>query len=408
MNISHLFSLSSWKKHKLPLKLRLLLWSSGLILILCLVLVLFINFTVSKSFPSIIGSYIIESQRPASIPSCPHPQIIIHGEHFVVCSLDGHLNQLNNSLITNVWSISLIGLGLVAILGCTAAYWFVGRTLAPLQYVSRTAERISAQTLYTRLALNEPDDELKRLADAFDTMLERLEQAFEMQSRFVADVSHELRTPLALLRTNLEVAAENEHATLHEVIKTQEKAVERLEHLISDLMILARCEQPAPPQNEVSLGPLVEEVLDEIKPSAEKRRVTLLLKSNVEVIVCASEDGSLLMHAFSNLIENAINYNHAGGEVVITIDQNADQAQVTIADNGIGIAPEQLNHIFERFYRADSSRARNKGGAGLGLAIVSTILQQHHGTIHVSSIPNKGSIFTVMLPLYHAVFHGTH
>lgn len=380
------FSYQSSKRRRLPLKLHLIFWSSGLVLTLCLVLVLFVNILVARSFPHLIS----QALPPLPVSSCqvsaPVSSIVIQ-------------DKLNSSLVTNLWLISLIGLGLVAFLGCTTAYWFVGRALAPLQYVSRAAERTHAQTLNTRLAFNGPDDEIKRLADAFDSMLKRLEQAFETQSRFVGDVSHELRTPLALLRTNLEVAASNKRATLHEVIATQERGVTRLEHLVSDLLFLARCEQPTIVNSEISLEPLIEEVLDEVKPTAEIHQVTLILENTAEVIVRSSDDGSLLTRAFSNLIENAIYYNHVGGKVTVTIDQTPDWAQVTVADTGIGIAPEQLPHIFERFYRTDSSRARNKGGAGLGLAIVSTIIQQYGGSINVNSTPNTGTTFTIRLPL---------
>jgi heavy metal sensor kinase len=373
-----------------------------LVLVLGLVLVLFVNVVISKSFPHIIAQSLDAQSSPPPLSSCHSTFVSADNNKIFLCKTTLHPAQLNSSLATNVLSISLIGLALVAILGCTGAYWFVGRALIPLQYASRTAERIQARTLHTRLALDGPDDEIKRLADALDSMLERLEQAFEMQSRFVADVSHELRTPLALLRTNLEVATENEQATLREVITTQERAVARLEHLVSDLLILAKSEQPATPESEISLGPLIEEVLDEIKPTAKTRQVTLHLENNAEVIVCTNDDGSLLMRAFSNLIENAIHYNHAGGEVVVALNQSSEFAQVTITDTGIGIAAEQLPHIFERFYRTDGSRARNKGGAGLGLAIASTIIQQHKGTIKVSSTPHKGSTFTVALPMYGA------
>jgi len=265
--------------------------------------------------------------------------------------------------------------------------------------VSKAAQRISASTLNTRLALDGPRDETKELADAFDTMLGRLERTFEQQSRFVADVAHELRTPLTSLRTTLEVVPADTETTLDDyraMVAAQERALSRLERLVADLLILATSEQPFS-RSEVTLGSLVEEVFSDLKHAADARQVTLRLTNEEEVVACGDE--ALLTRAISNLVENAIHYNHPGGEVVVTILRKDAWAVVTIADSGIGIAPEQQALIFDRFYRVDASRTRNRGGAGLGLSIVAAIVQRHGGQVQVESTPGAGSIFTVLLPL---------
>ncbi|TME66276.1 MAG: two-component sensor histidine kinase, partial [Chloroflexi bacterium] len=211
--------------------------------------------------------------------------------------------------------------------------------------------------------------------------------------------AHELRTPLASLRTNLEVVTADKDATLDDhraMVATQERALTRLERLIADLLILATSEQP-PVRSEVALAPVLEEVLCDLKQQADTRQVTLRLIDRAEVMVHGN--GQLLARAFSNLVENGLYYNHPGGEVVVTLDQKEEQAVVTVADTGIGIDADKQAHIFERFYRVDCSRARHKGGAGLGLSIVAAIVQQHDGHVQVESVAGRGSTFIVVLPL---------
>ncbi len=278
-------------------------------------------------------------------------------------------------------------------------------TLRPVKRVSEAARRISASTLDTRLSLDGPKDEIKELADTFDGMLERLQQTFESQGRFVGDVAHELRTPLASLRTNLEVVASDPRATLEDyrnMAAIQERALTRLERLVADLLILARSEQSAQPfvQDSLALGPLLEEVCSDLQCTAGAHDVTLELQSDLDVVV--EGDGALLARVFSNLAENGIYYNHPGGKVTITLDQKkshvASFAVVRISDTGLGIPPEKQASIFQRFYRAENSRVCHLRGAGLGLSIVAAITQQHGGTVQVESSPGEGSVFTVVLP----------
>jgi heavy metal sensor kinase len=383
------------KKRRLPLRLRLALWSGGLMLVVSFTLVLFINSIALSTFPRIIRlTPLLPVKIERSGQSAQPP---------VKLTIDGayirSLNPLERALLVELRSISLMGFGLIAILGGAGAYWLAGVALRPVRRVSKAAQHIGASTLDTRLALDGPKDEIKELADTFDAMLERLQHAFEHQGRFVADVAHELRTPLTSLRTNLEVVSTDPEATLGDyraMAATQERALTRLEHLVTDLLILATSEQPLS-CNTVSLGPLLEEVLCDLKHAAEARMVTLQLTGETEVAV--QGDGSLLSRVFSNLVENGIYYNKPGGKVTITIDRKDAWVVVIVSDTGIGIAPEKQAHIFERFYREDSSRARHKGGAGLGLSIVSAIVQQHGGRVQVESTPNAGTIFSVLLPV---------
>ncbi|HEY6407390.1 MAG TPA: HAMP domain-containing protein, partial [Ktedonobacteraceae bacterium] len=274
MNMPHLRHLRSWKKRRLSLRLRLALWSGGLVLVLSFGLLLFINSVAFSSFNRIIRD---RTPPPVTIQRRTQPgcfSIIPF-----VCLSARPTNPLELALIFELRNISLIGLGLVAVLGGAGAYWFAGIALRPVRRVSTAARQISANTLDTRLALEGPKDEIKELADTFDAMLERLEGTFELQNRFVADVAHELRTPLASLRTNLEVVTADKDATLADyraMTATQERALTRLERLVADMLILATSEQPLV-RSEVALAPLLEEVLSDLQQQADAQQVTLRL-----------------------------------------------------------------------------------------------------------------------------------
>jgi signal transduction histidine kinase len=408
MKFAQLQRIWPWKI-QLPLRLRLALWSGALVLFLSFGLVLFINTiavisvyrhrvpdlpipTVSAADTSLRNDLIQHQNIHEGFRQLPHfpPHRIIRSDP---------LQRFWSTVLLELQSVSLIGLAIVTVLGGAGAYLAAGFALRPVQRVSKAAERISANTLHTRLALHGPKDEMKELADAFDTMLGRLERTFDLQGRFVADVAHELRTPLASLRTNLEIVSDDEHATIDDyrlMAATQERALVRLERLVADLLILATGEKPLS-QQEVTLSTLIEEVFSDLRHAADMKGVSFYLSDESEVVVHG--DGSLLARTFSNLIENAIHYNRPGGTIAVNIHRKDSWAVITVADTGVGIAQENLPHVFDRFYRVDSSRARHKGGAGLGLSIVATIVQRHGGHVQVESIPNAGSIFTVLLPV---------
>ncbi len=340
-------------KHlQLTLRLRLALWTSGMFVVLCLGLILFINLTTALT----------------------------------------KAHQLFN--------VSVIGFLLVTIGGGFGAYWIAGIALRPVKNISEAASLIDIDTLSTRLSVVGAQDELKNLGDTFNAMLDRLEQAFELQSRFVADAAHELRTPLASLRTNLEVARRNPQTTLQDYQKlfsTVERAVARLESLVAALLVLAT-EKQALISQEVALLPLIEEVLSSLQPLCAKYEVTLYLEAQADTSLYGDEH--LLALVFRNLLENSIRYNSPGGTVMLCIDETAGHVVLRISDTGVGITREEQSHIFERFYRVDHSRSRHKGGAGLGLSIVHHILSLHNGSVTLEKSSATGSTFLVTLPCY--------
>lgn len=390
---------------RLTLRLRFALWSGGLLLLFSSGLVLFINIAASITYSQTRGLILPVTPRPPAAPGQPASTVVPLGSARPPSVGAAPLplpppviSRTEQTQLRQLRGISLVGLGMVAVLGGIGAYLLAGLALRPVRAVSRTAQGINAQTLATRLALGGPRDELTELADAFDVMLGRLDHAFAQQGRFVADAAHELRTPLATLRTNLEVVAADPAATLaeyREMSATLDRHLTRLERLVADLLLLAR-EEPLTVGEVVALGPLLAGVCDELRPLAAERQVTLHRDGERDLRVPG--DAVLLARAMSNLVENAVRYNRPGGAVTVALHRAGDGAVVTVTDTGIGIAPDDRERIFERFVRLDPSRARHTGGAGLGLSIVAAVIARHRGTVQVESIPGTGSTFTVWLP----------
>jgi heavy metal sensor kinase len=279
--------------------------------------------------------------------------------------------------------------------------FLAGRALNPIDQVTRTASRIGAEEdLSQRLNLRS-EDEVGRLALTFDRMLDRLERAFARQRQFTADASHELRTPLALFRGQIEVAL-NQRRTVKDyqtILASLHEDAERMSLLLGDLLTLARADagQENLFRERVDLADVADEVVAVMQPLAEKKAVDLARDQGTSAPV--DGDQTRLLQLLVNLVDNAVKYTPTGGRVAVTVDRLANQARLRVADTGVGIAPENVPHIFERFYRVDKARSRAEGGSGLGLAIVEWIVHAHGGTIAVASETGRGTTFTVTLPL---------
>lgn len=387
-------------RHFLTLHRRLTLWTFGLLLILGLGLTAYINIVTPIRLPQAIGQVItvqlIPTPHPLEGPSLPiTPAISPEPPEAQPLSVE----EIQGIAIREVQIVSLIGVGIFALFGAIGAHWIARQALRPVKRLTEMVREVRAETLNYRLALEGPADEVKELADAFDRMLERLEQAFEQQSRFVADAAHELRTPLATMRANLEVIRQDPNATLsayHEMTQVLNRTLSRMERLVEDLLLLAKGEQDI--QRElVNVEVVLSEAVDEMKPLAQASRIALRLEVADELVVWA--DAPLLVRALVNLIENGIRYNRPEGSVTVTACREGREIVIRVTDTGMGILPEDLPHIFERFYRVDRSRARHRGGAGLGLSITARVVELHGGRIDVESTPGVGSTFTMRLPL---------
>ena len=287
----------------------------------------------------------------------------------------------------------LAGGALITVAGGLGGYFLAGRALAPIDAITRTARRISARDLSARLNVRTSDDEVGRLASTFDEMLARLESSFKRERQFTADASHELRTPLAAMEAILSVVRSEPRtaAEYEEALDDLAEETARLRALAEDLLRLARGAQPISAEfAPVDISMLVQDVADALRPLAEAKG--LYLRSNVTQDLTLTGDSDSLIRVFLNLVDNAIKFTEQGG-VTVRAYSDGGAAVVDVSDTGVGIPPERLPSIFERFYRVDSSRSTQ--GTGLGLALALQIVQNHGGTISARSSEGEGSTFTV-------------
>ena len=290
----------------------------------------------------------------------------------------------------------LLGIPFLSLLSAFGGYFLTGRALAPVDAITQTARRISAEDLSARLNLSDTGDELGRLASTFDQMLARLDDSFHRERQFTADASHELRTPLAAMQTIIGVTRSQKRTSTdyEQALDDLSDETNRLRSLTEDLLLLARGEGSAQhPLERVDLSSLLEDVVATMTPLAEAKGLALECRVISNVRVNSDRDG--LIQLFVNLVDNAIKFTESG--IVSVSAQVAGQDfRVAIKDTGVGIAQEDLAHIFDRFYRSDTSRT--EAGAGLGLAIALQIARVVGGDITVKSELGVGSTFVVTLP----------
>lgn len=289
-----------------------------------------------------------------------------------------------------------LGVGLAATGGALLAR----SALKPVETMSRTARRISAEDLSQRLAVRGTGDELDYLAETLNAMVSRLEEAFAHVRRFAADAAHELRTPLTALKGGIEVAlrAERSPEDYRAVLRSSLEDVERVIRLGESLLLLSRVRLGAlSPLAPVELEPLLLDLLDVGARLADGRGVLVRL-GHVEPLIVQGE-ATTLQRAVLNLVDNAIKYTPAGGKVELSLARDAGHAVVTVTDTGVGMDGADTDRIFEPFVRLDAARARDGGGAGLGLSIVRSIVLAHGGTLSVQSMRGVGSTFAIRLPL---------
>jgi heavy metal sensor kinase len=309
-----------------------------------------------------------------------------------------NLNEVWATLNLSLLTLLLSGPALVIVAG-SSGYFLAVRALAPIDNIIRTARHISAKSLSARLNLPETDDEVGRLAATFDSMLARLDDAFQRERQFTADASHELRTPLAAIQTIIgsTLARQRSQAEYEQALIDLSQEAEQMRTLTEGLLQLARndaAQQPAKFEC-IDLSLVLKDVVDSLRPLAEDKGLKLIDNVPVDDLTLMGDSDGLI-RLFANLLDNAIKYT-AQGSVTISAEPRDDKwLAVAVSDTGVGIDPAHLPHIFDRFYRVDESRS--KEGIGLGLAIALNIASAHGGEITVESRVGKGTTFLVRLP----------
>jgi two-component system, OmpR family, sensor kinase len=309
------------------------------------------------------------------------------------------LDQDRQTLQTLFWQ--LIGSGALAVtLGLLGSWFIASRIVKPLKSISSTAAKLSATHLQERIDTNKVETELVEVATVLNETFDRLEAAFERQSRFTADAGHELRTPLAVLHTNLELAISRprKEEEFREIIEYCLVSSSKMRSLIDALLMLARADAGQLQANFTQLD--LRSVIQTSVSQHQAKAKGLHLSANVpSEPVMMQGDTTLLGMVLSNLIQNAIRHTPQSGDIRVDLTVVGNSAIMTVSDTGSGIPAEAAPHLFERFYRVDASRNRHTGGHGLGLAICKSLLDVHHGTIRCESVEGQGTRFIITLPL---------
>ena len=295
----------------------------------------------------------------------------------------------------------LISLPLIVLIAASVGYWLSGRALAPVNQIVEDARAIDSNRLSRRVSVPAANDELRRLSETLNAMLDRIEISVTRIKQFTADASHELRAPLTLIQAAAEytLRRERSHDELVEAMGNILRESKRTSQLIDNLLLLARADSDS---EVIKFSPVrvdlaVREAIDRATQLATSKHIQIATDIG-ENAVYVNGEGTLLQRLFFVLIENGIKYTPENGTVSVALRSSPDDVVIEVADTGIGIAPEDLSHVFDRFWRADKVRSREMGGTGLGLSIAKWIVEKSGGTLRVESAVGHGSKFEVRFP----------
>lgn len=314
----------------------------------------------------------------------------------------GTATESTDSAVEKLVLVMLLSGPLVLVAAAVGGWFLAGRALRPVARMSRTAATVNINDLDARVPVPPGNDELTDLAETLNRMLERLKEGVREKRRFVADASHELQTPLAVMRTELDVslASSDLSPDAVEVLESAREETDRMTRIVRNLLTLARFDEGtlrllrAP----MDLRDVAEEATDSLGNFARSADVDVSFEG---VHAPVLGDAEYLRMVVVNLLENAIKYSGAGSAAKVSTGTDGDEAWLSVTDTGPGIDPVAAQRVFDRFYRADRSRAKETGGSGLGLALSQEIVDAHHGRIELKSEVGVGSAFTIRLPLRH-------
>ncbi|OGX37835.1 MAG: hypothetical protein A3C36_05965 [Omnitrophica WOR_2 bacterium RIFCSPHIGHO2_02_FULL_52_10] len=298
-------------------------------------------------------------------------------------------------------AILVVAIPFMMILASLGAWVLLNRALSPLREVIRTAQAIQAKDIDHQLCVPQTSDEVQVLAETFNKMIQRLRRSFTQMQQFVSDASHELRTPLTVLKGEIELGLKTH---LHPdrcraILEVCSSEISRISRLVDTLLFLSNADEEkiSLDSKPVPMNRVMEEMAEQARILSESKGIQVELTNGVDVVLQGDE--MRLKQLLLNLIDNAVKYTPAAGRVMMGSRVENGHLELKVADSGIGIAAQDLQRIFDRFYRADKSRGQVDGSYGLGLSICKWIAEAHSGTIRVESSPGKGSAFYVTLPL---------
>jgi heavy metal sensor kinase len=352
------------------------------------------------------GTLIDRSDATRTLPTPTRPEVrtregrrelLVEAPTGVMVLVGRDLSELQRE----IWSLTATLLGVgggVLALSVGSGWLLVGRALAPIDRINRTARQMIDGDLAARIPIDQVETELGQVGRALNDAFDQLRRSITQQKRFTADASHELRTPLATLSTEAQWALSRPRApeAYRESIEVCLRAATRMQTTVERLLALARADDPRTLQAaDVDLDNLIRRILDELKPLADERRIAPVYTGQRTIVRGRADE---LREALTNVIVNGIRYNVDGGSLQVTLAQDAAGATIAVRDSGEGIAPQDLPFVFDPFFRADMARSRDAGGAGLGLAITRAVVERHGGTIACESEPGRGATFVIRLP----------
>ena len=312
----------------------------------------------------------------------------------VGCDIADDLARLRN----DGWGLAGAG-GLVLLLGLGGGWFFAGLALRSVRHIGATARRISEEHLSERIPTDGMDRELGQLADVLNATFARLDAAFARQRQFTADAAHELRTPLAVIISDAQTALRRDRGAeeYRDTIRSCEEAAQKLRRLSDSLLELARLDSGREQgrRTDADLADLAANCLEQLRPLALEREIRIEADLKPAPLACHPDQ---IARVFVNLIGNALEYNHPGGQIRVATSAQDGKTTAVVSDTGDGISPEDLPHIFDRFYRASQARTRSAEHAGLGLAICKAIVEAHGGRIEAASTPGAGTAVTLRWP----------
>ena len=334
-----------------------------------------------------------------------------------IVQIASSLEEVEDALST-LFLILIIAVPLALMIAILGGQFLAHKALKPVDNITQTARMITSQNLNQRIAPLKVKDEISRLIETFNEMISRLDQSFRQVKQFSSDASHELKTPLTILKGEVEVTLRKERSLqeYQQTLKSNLEEINRMSQIVEDLLLLSRAdvEEIGLNKEDINLSEIFNEVVTQMDVLATSKRLRLFA-SNHHQDIHMFGDALRIRELFINLIENGIKYTEQGGAIRVTLSKEYDPlgrnrsggtegekeefVKIVVSDTGIGIAEEDQERIFNRFFRVDKARSREEGGSGLGLSICKWIVEAHQGEIRVESELGKGSSFIVKLPL---------